>query len=186
MATYSQRMTIDRSTAARILDSTPVKGLLVGLAASQALDWVSIAIYESEDRKTWLSENLARRGRHAYEVGVAQLAGLAGKRLSRRAEKKWGWKLHQAFGLLSGIQYVALRRRYPRLGAGMGLLFGAAFFLAADELLMPLLRWTPGPRAFSWKVHARGAASHLAYGLAAEATARLLDRAAASTAAAVH
>ena len=44
---------------------------------------------------------------------------------------------------------------------------------------MPLLRWTPGPRAFSWKVHARGAASHLAYGVAAEVAARIIDRVAA-------
>jgi len=41
--------------------------------------------------------------------------------------------------------------------------------------MMPLLRLTPGPLAFSWKVHARGAAAHLAYGVGAEATARLLD-----------
>jgi uncharacterized membrane protein YagU involved in acid resistance len=72
-----------------------------------------------------------------------------------------------------------MRRRNPRIGAGMGLLFGAAFFLFGDEILVPLMRWTPGPRAFSWKVHARGAAAHVAYGVAAEAMARVLDRASA-------
>jgi hypothetical protein len=160
----------------RLLDSVPVKGLLVGLAASKALDEVSIALYENEDRSTRWAENRARRNRHAYERAVEQLAGFAGKSLSRRQRKVYGWKFHQAFGLLGGLQYVALRRRHPRIGAGMGLLFGAAFFLIMDELMMPLLRWTPGPRAFSWKVHARGAAAHIAYGVAAEAAARVLDR----------
>jgi hypothetical protein len=60
--------------------------------------------------------------------------------------------------------------------AGRGLAFGAAFFLIVDELLTLLLKLSPGPRAFSWKVHARGAASHAAYGLAAEAAARLVQR----------
>jgi len=47
--------------------------------------------------------------------------------------------------------------------------------VVVDELMMPLSRLTPGPRAFSWKVHARGAAAHLAYGVAAETAARLLE-----------
>jgi putative membrane protein len=166
----------------RVLDSLPVKGLLVGLAASKALDAVSIALYENEDRRTRWAENRARHHRHAYERAVEQMAGVAGKSLNRRQRKVYGWKFHQLFGLLGGVQYVAARKRSPRIGAGMGLLFGTAFFVLMDELLVPLLRWTPGPRAFSWKVHARGAAAHLAYGVAAEAAARVLDRAAAATA----
>jgi len=160
----------------RLLNSFPVKGLLVGLAASKALDEVSIALYENEDRRTRWAEDRARGGKHVYERAVEQLAGFAGKSLSRRQRKLYGWKFHQAFGLLGGLQYVAMRRRNRRIGAGMGLLFGAAFFLLGDELMMPLLRWSPGPRAFSWKVHARGAVAHVAYGVAAEATARILDR----------
>ncbi|MFL5369468.1 MAG: hypothetical protein ACJ78Z_04695 [Myxococcales bacterium] len=162
---------------AGLLDSLPVKGLLVGWAATKALDGVSTYLYENEDVRTRISENIVRRNRHAYERAVEQMAELRGKSLSRRQRKMYGWRFHKAFGLLGGLQYVAMRRRNPRIGAGLGLLFGAAFFLFADEILVPLMRWTPGPRAFSWKVHARGAVSHIAYGVAAEATARLLDRA---------
>ena len=162
----------------RILDSFPVKGLLVGLAAGKALDWVSIYLYEKEGPRARLAENLARGNKHAYERGVEKIAQVAGKRLSRKQREDYGWKFHQAFGLLTGLQYVSLRRRNPRIGAGMGLLFGVGFVLVVDELHMPLMRWTPGPRAFSWKVHARGAAAHVAYGVAAEAAARLIDHAA--------
>jgi hypothetical protein len=169
------------ATLARIINRPLVKGALLGLAGGAALDGVSTAIYENEDLRTRIAEDAARKGRHVYEVGVSQLAGAFGKRLSRRQEKKLGWRFHQAFGLLGGIGYAALRRRKPGVGVGMGLAFGAVFFLLGDELLMPLAGWSPGPRKFSWKVHARGAVAHLAYGVAAEAAARLIDRAARPT-----
>jgi len=151
------------------------KGLLVGLCATQALDWVSILIYEGEARATRAAEDRARGYRHAYEVAVARLASYAGKRLTEDQVTRWAWRFHKTFGVLSGVAYLKLRRAFPRLQRGCGLAFGAAFFLIGDELMIPLLRLTPGPLAFSWKVHARGAAAHLAYGVAAEATARLLD-----------
>lgn len=168
------------ATLARFLDNPLVKGPLIGLAGGAALDALSTFIYENEDLATRIAEDAARGNRHAYEVAVSQIAGAFGKQLDRRQEKELGWRFHQGFGVLGGIGYAALRRRNKRVGVGMGLLFGAAFFLIADELMMPLLGWTPGPRRFSWKVHARGAVSHVAYGVAAEAAARLLDRAVAN------
>jgi hypothetical protein len=156
--------------------STFLQGLAIGACATQALDWLSTFIYEKEDRATRLAENRARGGLHAYEVGADRLARVAGRRLTRSQIARWGWRLHKAFGILGGVGYAALRGRSRRLGWGYGLGFGTAFFVVADELMMPLLRLTPGPRAFSWKVHARGAAAHIAYGLAAETTARALDR----------
>ena len=151
------------------------RGLVVGLCATQALDWVSILIYEGEARATRAKEDHARGHRHAYEVAVERMARHAGHPLSGDQITRWGWRFHKMFGLLGGVAYLKLRRAFPRLQRGCGLAFGAAFFLIGDELMMPLLRLTPGPAAFSWKVHGRGAAAHLAYGVAAEATARLLD-----------
>jgi putative membrane protein len=150
------------------------RGLLVGLSATQALDWVSIALYESEDAPTRASEDHARGHRHAYERAIEKLAKAAGWRLDDEGIGRWGWRFHKAFGLLGGPAYLALRRQFPRLGWGCGVAFGLAFFLLVDEVLVPASGLTPGPLAFSWKVHARGAAAHLAYGVAAEATARLL------------
>jgi hypothetical protein len=151
-------------------------GLLVGLCATQALDWLSIALYRAESRKTRARENATRGHRHAYERAVEMTARRLGQRLSDEQIGKWGWRFHKVFGIAGGPVYLMLRRRFPGLRWGSGLAFGAAFFLVVDELLVPLARLTPGPRAFSWKVHARGAAAHLAYGVAAESTARLLDR----------
>jgi len=166
-----------RRALARWLSSPFLKGAAIGYVASKALDSVSIALYDREAQNERDAENAARGYRHVYEVAVDQLARLGGRQLDREEQQIWGWRFHQATGILGGLGYAALRRRNPRVGAAMGLLFGAGFFLVMDELMMPLLRWSPGPRAFSWKVHARGAAAHIAYGVAAEATARALDRA---------
>lgn len=164
-------MTKDQGAAKGIL-----RGLIVGLCATQALDWLSIALYRAESCRTRARENAARGQRHAYERAVEMTARRFGQRLSDKQIGTWGWRFHKLFGVAGGPAYLALRRRFPGLRWGSGLAFGAAFFLVVDELLVPLARLTPGPRAFSWKVHARGAAAHLAYGVAAETTARLVDR----------
>jgi hypothetical protein len=151
------------------------RGLIVGVCATQALDWVGIWLYDGESRRLRRAEDRARGGRHAYEVAVVGRGRALGRPLTRPQQVKWGWRFHKLFGLLGGVGYLALRRAFPRLAWGRGIGFGTAFFVIGDELLVPLLRLTPGPRAFSWKVHARGALAHLAYGVAAETTARLLD-----------
>jgi hypothetical protein len=152
------------------------KGLVAGFVATQALDWLSTILYEREDRRTRRAEDRTRRHRHAYEVAVERLSRRAGLDLDRKQVGRWGWRFHKVFGVLGGPGYLVLRRAFPRLGRGLGLVFGTAFFVVVDEILVPALRLTPGPRAFSWKVHGRGAVSHLAYGVAAEATTRLLTR----------
>ncbi len=152
-----------------------LKGLVVGLCATEALDWLSIALYDRESAGTRAKENAVRGNRHAYERAVEKAARRLGRNLADDQLGRWGWRLHKLFGLLGGPAYLVLRRRMPALRWGCGLGFGAVFFLAVDELLVPLAGLTPGPRAFSWKVHARGAAAHLAYGIAAEGTARLFE-----------
>jgi hypothetical protein len=164
-------------TAAKLLENRLVQGAVVGAVASQALDRIGTWLYDHEPRSTRKEEDQARGGRHVYEVAVSQFAGLLGKTLTRAQEQQYGWRFHQAFGLLTGLAYVAARKRSNKVGLGRGLLFGTAFFLLVDELMMPVLRWSPGPAKFGWKVHARGAISHLAYGVAAETAYRALESA---------
>jgi hypothetical protein len=166
----------NRSKVLAVFGSLPVQGAIVGMVATQALDIISTLIYEREDRRTFFNENRARHFTQAYEVAVSRVAHAFGRRLSRREAQIWGWRFHKAFGAFGGVQYMAARRKRPSVGNFGGLGFGTAFFAVVDELLMPLLKLTPGPQKFSWKVHARGAISHIAYGVAAELTARGLER----------
>lgn len=154
---------------------TLAEGFLVGFLATQALDWLSTWLYERESETEQIRENEARSGLAAYEVAVDQLSRKMGVPLQKKDLRVWGWRLHKLLGWSGGVQYVVLRRLNPKLGAGFGLVFGSIFFILVDEVLVPALRLTPGPRAFSWKVHARGALSHLIYGATAEATARAFE-----------
>lgn len=158
--------------------SFALKSLAIGYLATEALDQVSIFLYENESKETRDTENRIR-GRQAYEKVVERIVKTLGYSLSDDQIRYWGWKFHRTFGYLGGFQYLALRRLYPKVGKAWGLFFGAAFFLMVDEFIIYLAKLTPGPRAFSWKVHARGAVSHVAWGVAAEATARALDEMAA-------
>jgi putative membrane protein len=169
-------LAFERPGANMTIDSkTLVRGTIVGLCATQALDWVSIFLYDNEAPATRTAEDRARGHRHAYEVAVDRAARRLGRALTDDQVSRWGWRFHKVFGILGGLGYLALRRGFPRLRWGYGLAFGAAFFVVVDEIMVPLQRLTPGPFAFSWKVHARGAAAHVAYGVAAETTARMLD-----------
>jgi hypothetical protein len=158
----------DPLTLRTIVASPLVRAAVVGLAATEALDLLSIVIYEKESPFLRFRENRTRHFEHAYERAVDNFAHQLGRSLTRREMQTWGWRFHKAFSMTGGLAYTLLRKRYPRIGVGGGLAFGAAFFFFMDELMMPLLKLTPGPRAFSWKVHARGALAHVAYGVAAE------------------
>lgn len=164
-----------RMRSASILEPI-VQGLVVGLAATQALDALSKALYRRESPWLRFHENRRRGFLHAYERAVGKMAGFVGLRFSRKQKQRWGWAFHKTFGVVGGVAYIALRQRYPRIAAGKGLAFGTGFFAIADELLVPLFGLTPGPLAFPWKVHARGAVSHIAYGVAAELTALAVDK----------
>ena len=177
------RASLARSTRGRVatatsttLRSVVTQGVLAGIAGTQALDAVSIWLYDEETPLARFRENRARGFLHAYERAVERIARRFGRRLTRREKEAWGWRFHKAFGLAGGLLYAVLRRRFPVVARGSGLVFGAAFFLIVDEVLMPVTALTPGPRAFDWKVHGRGAVAHVAWGVAAESALRLAGR----------
>lgn len=153
-----------------------VRGIGVGFVATQVLDLVSIYLYENLKAEDRLHEDRVRGGHQAYEVMVDKIARNSDRRLSEPQIKYWGWKFHRLFGLFGGVQYMLLRRFFPKVSKGMGLNYGVGFFLLADQFLIYLVGATPGPAKFSWKTHLRGAVAHIAYGVAAELTARSFDR----------
>ncbi len=153
-----------------------LKGLIIGIVATQALDKTSELLQDELDPKIRKRENKTRGNRQAYEVAVSRMAGLFNRKLSREEERRWGWRFHKAFGISGGYQYLALRQKNPKAGKWVGLPFGLLFFVVVDETMNYLLKLTPGPTHFPLQSHARGAIAHLAYGVAAESTARALER----------
>ena len=93
----------------------------------------------------------------------------------RESEKRpAGTAVHYAFGIASGALYGALAEVTPQVTTGAGLPFGAAFWLLADEISVPLLGLSKGATEYPVSTHAYALASHLVYGVTAEMSRRAL------------
>ena len=99
---------------------------------------------------------------------------VSGRPLSRSGKRMGGSIVHYAFGALTGAFYGALSELEPGAAAGAGLPFGAAVWLIADEMGVPLAGFAGPPNEYPLARHASALGSHLAFGLTLEAVRRLL------------
>ena len=98
--------------------------------------------------------------------------GIFGHKLKENEKKPAGALVHYAFGTVTGGLYGAVAEIAPEITTTGGLPFGAAFWLVADEIAVPLLGLSKGPAEYPPSTHAYALASHLVYGLTAEAIRR--------------
>lgn len=152
-----------------------LSGVLAGATGSWLMGKTTSFLYAQEDPAAREREESARGGRTAYAHAAERGARLAGVHLAPDESEEAGRALHWMVGVAAGVGYGMLRRRLASRSLGMGLAYGAAFFLIVDEIGNAALGLTPGPRAFPWQAHARGLAGHLALGLGMELTLRTVD-----------
>ncbi len=100
--------------------------------------------------------------------------GVFGHELQESEKKPAGAAVHYAFGTVTGGLYGALAELSPQVTNVAGLPFGAAFWLVADEITVPLLGLSKGPAAYPVSTHAYALASHLVYGVTTEVSRRAL------------
>jgi hypothetical protein len=155
---------------------TAIRGAVAGAVATWVMNQVTSALYARESAAAREREDRARGGDTAYARAAKTLARRANVSLTDERTQQAGTALHWATGIMAGVKYAALRRQWPDVAAGFGSLYGFSFFVTMDELMNPLMGFTPGPSAFPWQAHARGLAGHAAFGVVAEGTLRLLDR----------
>jgi putative membrane protein len=97
-----------------------------------------------------------------------------GRTLTKSEKKAGGAVVHYAFGAATGGLYGALAEVAPEVTTGAGLPFGAVFWAVADETAVPLLGLSKGPTEYPVSIHVYALASHLVYGVTAEATRRVV------------
>jgi len=97
-----------------------------------------------------------------------------GHELQENEKEPAGAAVHYVFGVATGGLYGALAEVTPQVTAGAGLPFGAAFWLIADEISVPLLGLSKGPTEYPVSTHVYAFASHLVYGVTAEFSRRAL------------
>lgn len=168
------------------------KGIVAGMAAGLVASWT---MNQFQAAWTRLAENSEKphgaqsmqpsegsQGNQAQDtqeqddatVKVAKVVseGVFGHQLQQSEKRSAGAVVHYAFGTASGGLYGALAEVAPQVTSGVGLPFGAAFWLLADEISVPLLGLSKGPTEYPLSTHAYAFASHLVYGATAELSRR--------------
>ena len=103
--------------------------------------------------------------------------GVFGHDLRESEKETAGAAVHYAFGTATGGLYGAVAELSPAVTAGMGLPFGAAFWLIADETAVPLLRLSKPPTEYPASTHVYALASHVVFGLTVELVRRAVRKA---------
>ena len=171
------------------------KGAAAGLVAGLAATWVMTRFQElsgipkfHEQDEPRAPQHSAKRGTRESTEGNGQgedATVRAAARLSRslfhhglsqREKEVAGPAMHYGFGALTGAVYGALAELTPGVTRGAGAPFGAAVWLAADEITVPALGLSGPPWEYPPLVHARALGAHLVYGLATEGLRRLVRR----------
>src|SRR5688500_8444006 len=103
--------------------------------------------------------------------------GILGHKLEESEKRVAGAAVHYEFGTATGGLYGAVAEFAPEITVGAGLPFGAAFWLVADEMAVPLLGLSKAPTEYPVSTHVYALASHLVFGLTAEIVRRAVRKA---------
>jgi hypothetical protein len=157
----------------------PVADAAIGAASGLAASWLMSAAYRpiwrAGSEQTREREQAAQAGMPPATVRAAEAAAAAvGRRIPEEKKGLGGWLVHYAYGVAWGAAFAlgarALGARWP---VGAGLVFGAALWVASDEVLVPAFRFSRPPTRYPASTHAKGLAAHLVYGVATDAGWRL-------------
>jgi len=100
-----------------------------------------------------------------------------GHELEKSEKETAGAVVHYAFGAAMGGVYGIAAEVVPEASTWWGVPFGAVFWMAADEVTVPLLGLAKPPTEYPLSTHAYALASHLVYGFTAEAVRRVVRKA---------
>lgn len=153
------------------------KGAVAGIVATWVMDRVDWVMYRREDPKSRRRTRAVRpEGKDPAHVIASRAAQAMGYDPVPQ-DHPAGLAVHYAIGVAPAALYGATRDRVPMVGAGRGLAFGFAMFIAEDEVANPLMGFAAPPQRYPWQPHARGLVAHLVYGLVADAMLTQLNRA---------
>jgi putative membrane protein len=173
-------------------DKSVAKGVVAGLAAGLVASWTMnqfqaawTRIAEGSEKPHGAQSMQPSEGSNGVEdtkeqddatVETAKVISrnVFGHELQESEKRPAGAAVHYAFGTATGGLYGALAEVSPQVTMAAGLPFGAAFWLIADEITVPVLGLSKGPTEYPISTHAYALASHLVYGMTAEFSRRAL------------
>ncbi|MGB6874950.1 MAG: DUF1440 domain-containing protein [Candidatus Acidiferrales bacterium] len=163
------------------------KGIVAGLAGGLAGAYVMNQFQKgyskaSEALSAKMNDGHARKqssdSPDATMVTADRLSrSFLGRPLNRDEKRKAGPMVHYVFASAVGSAYGATAEYAPVVKKLAGMPFGAALFVGADEVALPVLKLSRGPREYPLSTHIYGLSSHIVYGLTIELVRRAVRRA---------
>lgn len=140
-----------------------VAGLIGGLVASFVMS-------EFQTLLSKLSEEEKKSKKKKEEPATVKAAGEISKavfdhRLKKSEKEPAGEAMHYAMGATSGLIYGIASEIAPVTTVGLGIPFGAAVWLAADDVIIPALGLAKPATEYPLSTHTYALSSHLVYGL---------------------
>jgi putative membrane protein len=159
-----------------------IKGLAAGAVGGLVASWImgyvhaalgAVGQQQREDRTSQGQPQQQQQQQSGGEdatvkAAVAVAEGVFHRPLPEEKKKTAGSIIHYAYGTLVGGLYGMAAEDWRPARWGEGALFGAALWVASDEIAVPALKLTKPPRDYPLKVHAGALVSHLVYGLTTE------------------
>ncbi len=125
------------------------------------------------DARDWQERS---EDRNATELVAQRIAeATIDRRLNRDELAVAAPIVHYAFGMSTAAAYGAAAETFdanPLTGAA----FGTAVWLGADNIGVPLLRFSDGPQRYTPEMYAQGFAAHLVFGVTTEVVRNLIRR----------
>ena len=155
-------------------------GLAAGLAGGLAASWVMNGYQSLWSKIAGQDDGSAKPEDPAesptVKTAVAVSKKILGRDLGKHEKKAAGPVVHYIFGTAIGGAYGLAAELAPKASAAAGLPFGAAVWLGADEIALPLLGLTPPAKEFPISTQAYALTSHLVYGAVTDGVRRLVRK----------
>ena len=169
----------------------PLKGMLSGMLAGAAASWMMSQFPQMRPQpepRAGTGQTGSERQPHELEPrrqsdqdeqASVKTAEFISRRvlhhdLTEREKQIAGPAVHYAYGTLLGGVYGALAELVPSIGAGFGMPFGAASWLAGDEVALPALGLGKKPTETELETHLDSLSAHFCYGVTTDLLRRVL------------
>ena len=141
-----------------------VAGLIGGLVASFVMgefQTLLSALSEEEKKPKKKKEDEPANVKTAEAISE----NVFDHKLNKSEKEPAGEAVHYAMGAASGLIYGIAAEVAPITTVGLGLPFGAAVWLVADDIVVPALGLAKPATEYPLSTHAYALSSHLVYGL---------------------
>jgi len=140
-----------------------VAGLVGGIVATVVMGGFQafLSSLAEEEKKSKKKEEEPATVKAAEEISEA----VFDHKLTKSEKEPAGEAVHYAMGATSGLIYGIASEIAPVTTVGLGLPFGAAVWLVADDVVVPALGLAKPATEYPLSTHAYALSSHLVYGL---------------------